>query len=150
MNESVIGQRCSVPHWSASGVLHRLNAVICGVHPARAIVRVLISAPTRLCDLPCPRFLAGTESDDEDEACGRNGASCLRSHGLPVPAGALEEFKEPDLARLREGAPCLVKPAGKQLWSAAKVAQVSGKTADDGRVSSKIKKLYFLNGLLLH
>lgn len=130
LNDSLIGQRCAVPHWSSNGVMHRQNAIICGVDPDRGTVRVLLSAPTRPCDLPCQRFLAGEDSEEEEDeesvgGCGRHGASCKRSHGLVVSAAELGEFTEPDLGQLREGRGCLVKLQDRALWLHARVSLVS-------------------------
>ncbi|VDP66296.1 unnamed protein product [Schistosoma mattheei] len=75
--ESLVGQRCSVPGWTSSGKFIRQNALILSVvdhdgdSPDR--VRVLLAHPTRLSEIPCERFF-------ETGTCHR-GIRCTRSHG---------------------------------------------------------------------
>lgn len=75
--ESLVGQRCSVPGWTSSGKFIRQNALILSVvdhdgdSPDR--VRVLLAHPTRLNEIPCERFF-------ETGTCHR-GIRCTRSHG---------------------------------------------------------------------
>ncbi|VDP38299.1 unnamed protein product [Schistosoma margrebowiei] len=75
--ESLVGQRCSVPGWTSSGKFIRQNALILSVvdhdgdSPDR--VRVLLAHPTRLSEVPCGRFF-------ETGNCHR-GIRCTRSHG---------------------------------------------------------------------
>ncbi|CAH8662001.1 unnamed protein product [Schistosoma guineensis] len=121
--ESLVGQRCSVPGWTSSGKFIRQNALILSVvghdgdSPDR--VRVLLAHPTRLNEIPCERFF-------ETGTCHR-GIRCTRSHGKIFNIEDIGEWYEPDTEKyLHEGQPCLAndrKSDHNSLWHYARLLQ---------------------------
>ncbi|XP_018655637.1 hypothetical protein Smp_017080.1 [Schistosoma mansoni] len=121
--QSLVGQRCSVPGWTSSGKFIRQNALILSVvdhdgnSPDR--VRVLLAHPTRLSEIPCERFF-------ETGTCHR-GIRCTRSHGKIFNIEDIGEWYEPDTEKyLQEGQPCLANDRNSDhnsLWHYARLLQ---------------------------
>ncbi|CAH8875829.1 unnamed protein product [Trichobilharzia szidati] len=120
---SLIGQRCSIPGWTSNGKFIRQNALILsivdcdGEMPER--VRVILSHPTRLSEIPCESFF-------ETGSCYR-GIRCPNSHGKIVNIEDIEDWFEPDAQKyLREGQPCLANDPNSphnSLWRHARILQ---------------------------
>ncbi|CAH8592751.1 unnamed protein product [Dicrocoelium dendriticum] len=124
ITDRLIGQRCSVPGWTASGKFILQSAVIfdlvdndsSGTCQSSGRLRVFYAHPTRSSDVPCPLLL-------EHGACYR-GIRCNYSHGTVVDVDEIHDWREPDAEGfLREGQPCLVKDAQSAhgLWRHARI-----------------------------